>query len=88
MIKVCGHPVENCPPDMEDYKDDLMLGIIDSQCMNFIKTSLDVYGKTEEEILTYARYIKNLDSTYDTVSIYAEMNDITGERDFRCCKRI
>lgn len=45
MIRVCGKDIKNCPSGMEDCLDVLMMGIVESQCMHFIKTSQFVYGK-------------------------------------------
>lgn len=88
MIKVCGQNIENCPSEMEDCKEALMLGVVESQCMHFIKTSIDVYGRTEEEIMEYAKVIKELDYTYDVVSIYTVVDEYTKEREFKNYKTI
>lgn len=88
MIKICGQNIKNCPSGMEDCLDVLMMGIVESQCMHFIKTSQYVYGKTEDEIIEYAKLIKELDSTYDIVSIYTDMDDYTKEREFKTYKSI
>lgn len=88
MIKVCGQNIENCPSEMEDCKEELMLGVVESQCMHFIKTSIDVYGRTEEEIMKYAKVIKELDYTYDVVSIYTVVDEYTKEREFKNYKTI
>lgn len=83
MIRVCGKNIQNCPSGMKDCLDVLMMGVVESQCMHFIKTSLNVYGKTEDEIVEYAKLIKELDSTYDVVSIYTDKDDYTQEREFK-----
>lgn len=72
MIKVCGNILENFPAGTENILDDLLMGVVESQSMNFIKTSLNVYGRNKEEIVNYAKNIKNLDCTYDIVNIYSE----------------
>ena len=79
MIKIGGKEIQNYPEGVKNLNE-LMLGEINSNVMHNLKTPQYVYGYSTEEILEFAKKVKEADALYDTVYIYDVEDD--GIRDF------
>ena len=69
MIKIAGIEVQNSPNNREDLGN-LIMGEMHSDKMYMLKTPINVYGESIEELQKYAQNVKEIDSAYDTMFVY------------------